>query len=353
MRRGGAAGVRVSRAVPARLPDRPGRLPALRPQRRRRAGVHAAADVPEDRGAPDRARDLGAARWSSAASIDAAGRRRAASKTYLDELQEALDDAAAGAGLRRADARDAAARRGRAGRRPRVPLERLRELNAALLTRARRLHDPSQARTRPREARAGARRSQTSARSTGRPPRSWRFASILADGISIRLTGEDVERGTFSHRHAVFHDADDRAACTCRCRRCRRRARRSRSTTARSPRTRVIGFEYGYNIQEPSRLVIWEAQYGDFINGAQVMHRRVHRLGARASGGCGRRWCCCCRTATKARARTTRARGPSASCSWPPTSTCASPTARPRRSTSTCCGGRRRCSRSIRCRSSC
>ena len=97
------------------------------------------------------------------------------------------------------------------------------------------------------------------------------LASILADGTSIRLTGEDVERGTFSHRHAVFHDVDDRQRPRAAAVACRRRAPRSRSTTARSPRTRSIGFEYGYNIQEPSRLVIWEAQYGDFINGAQVM----------------------------------------------------------------------------------
>jgi 2-oxoglutarate dehydrogenase E1 component len=96
------------------------------------------------------------------------------------------------------------------------------------------------------------------------------FASILADGISIRLTGEDVERGTFSHRHAVLHDADDgklhvplqslpqaRAAFEIH----------------NSPLTEnaLVGFEFGYNIQEPSRLVIWEAQYGDFINGAQTM----------------------------------------------------------------------------------
>jgi 2-oxoglutarate dehydrogenase E1 component len=96
------------------------------------------------------------------------------------------------------------------------------------------------------------------------------LASILADGISIRLTGEDVERGTFSHRHAVLHDANDgklhvplqslpqaRAAFEIH----------------NSPLTEnaLVGFEYGYNIQEPSRLVIWEAQYGDFINGAQTM----------------------------------------------------------------------------------
>jgi 2-oxoglutarate dehydrogenase E1 component len=96
------------------------------------------------------------------------------------------------------------------------------------------------------------------------------FASILAGGISIRLTGEDVERGTFSHRHAVLHDAETgklhvplqtlphaRAAFEIH----------------NSPLTEnaLVGFEFGYNIQEPSRLVIWEAQYGDFINGAQTM----------------------------------------------------------------------------------
>ena len=96
------------------------------------------------------------------------------------------------------------------------------------------------------------------------------FASILADGIPIRLTGEDVERGTFSHRHAVFHDAvtgkkfvplqampQAQAAFEVR----------------NSPLTEcaTVGFEFGYNVQEPGRLVVWEAQYGDFINGAQVI----------------------------------------------------------------------------------
>jgi 2-oxoglutarate dehydrogenase E1 component len=96
------------------------------------------------------------------------------------------------------------------------------------------------------------------------------LATILADGIAIRFTGEDTERGTFSHRHAVFHDietgsryiplqaiAQAKAAFEIR----------------NSPLTEsaAIGFEYGYNIQAPERLVIWEAQYGDFINVAQAM----------------------------------------------------------------------------------
>ena len=96
------------------------------------------------------------------------------------------------------------------------------------------------------------------------------LASILADGVAIRLTGEDVERGTFSHRHAVYHDAATGAehvplqAFP---------SARAAFEIHNSPLTEnaTIGFEFGYNIQEPGRLVVWEAQYGDFINGAQVM----------------------------------------------------------------------------------
>jgi 2-oxoglutarate dehydrogenase E1 component len=96
------------------------------------------------------------------------------------------------------------------------------------------------------------------------------LASILADGTSIRLTGEDVERGTFSHRHAVFHDV--RTGGTHVPLQALPQARAA-FEIHNSPLTEnaVLGFEYGYNVQEPSRLVIWEAQYGDFINGAQVV----------------------------------------------------------------------------------
>jgi 2-oxoglutarate dehydrogenase E1 component len=96
------------------------------------------------------------------------------------------------------------------------------------------------------------------------------LASILSDGVSIRLTGEDVERGTFSHRHAVLHDVT-----TGRAHVALQTLPQARAAFEihNSPLTEnaVLGFEYGYNVQEPSRLVIWEAQYGDFINGAQVV----------------------------------------------------------------------------------
>ncbi|MGQ0793993.1 MAG: 2-oxoglutarate dehydrogenase E1 component [Deltaproteobacteria bacterium] len=96
------------------------------------------------------------------------------------------------------------------------------------------------------------------------------FASILADGISIRLTGQDSERGTYSQRHCVLSDAKNG----------RRFAPLQSFAEAsaafevhNSPLTEnaTIGFEYGYNIQEPGRLVLWEAQYGDFINGAHTI----------------------------------------------------------------------------------
>ena len=96
------------------------------------------------------------------------------------------------------------------------------------------------------------------------------FASVLADGISIRLTGEDVERGTFSHRHAVLHDAKDGKVHVALQALPQARAAFEIHNSSLTENA-LVGFEFGYNIQEPSRLVIWEAQYGDFINGAQTM----------------------------------------------------------------------------------
>ena len=96
------------------------------------------------------------------------------------------------------------------------------------------------------------------------------FATILEDGTPIRLTGQDVERGTFSHRHAVLHDAENGArfvplqALP---------AAKASFEIHHSPLSEyaALGFEFGYNIQASSHLVIWEAQYGDFINNAQTV----------------------------------------------------------------------------------
>lgn len=94
------------------------------------------------------------------------------------------------------------------------------------------------------------------------------FASILEDGIAIRFTGQDVERGTFSQRHATFYDTKTGKSFT-PLQNIPQAAAAFEIRNSPLSEEAAIGFEYGYNVQEPGRLVIWEAQYGDFINGAQ------------------------------------------------------------------------------------
>ena len=96
------------------------------------------------------------------------------------------------------------------------------------------------------------------------------FASIIEDGVPVRLTGQDVERGTFSQRHNVLHDYETDLAWTP----LRRLPQANASfETRNTPLTEyaALGFEYGYSIQAPERFVLWEAQYGDFIDGAQII----------------------------------------------------------------------------------
>jgi 2-oxoglutarate dehydrogenase E1 component len=96
------------------------------------------------------------------------------------------------------------------------------------------------------------------------------LASILEDGIAIRLTGQDVERGTFSQRHAVFYDVNtNRPFVPLQALPQAKAAFEVRNSPLSE--NAALAFEYGYNVQEPHRLVIWEAQYGDFINGAQTV----------------------------------------------------------------------------------
>ncbi|MFL6038099.1 MAG: 2-oxoglutarate dehydrogenase E1 component [Gaiellaceae bacterium] len=96
------------------------------------------------------------------------------------------------------------------------------------------------------------------------------FASLLVEGIPIRLTGQDTERGTFSHRHAVLHDVNTGETYT-------PLQNLGEQTAAfeiyNSPLSEYacLGFEYGYSIAAPETLVMWEAQFGDFVNGAQIV----------------------------------------------------------------------------------
>ena len=99
---------------------------------------------------------------------------------------------------------------------------------------------------------------------------AFAFASLVTDGVPVRLTGQDTERGTFAHRHLVLHDAETN-----------RQWAPIRHVTGASASFEVensplsefatLGFEYGYSVATPEGLVLWEAQFGDFVNGAQVV----------------------------------------------------------------------------------
>ena len=96
------------------------------------------------------------------------------------------------------------------------------------------------------------------------------FASILADGTPIRLTGQDSERGTFSHRHAVLHGQENDQLFIPLQHLPEARASFSIYNSPLSE-SAVMGFEYGYSVHAPDALVLWEAQFGDFANVAQVI----------------------------------------------------------------------------------
>ena len=100
------------------------------------------------------------------------------------------------------------------------------------------------------------------------------FASILLEGHGIRISGQDARRGTFSHRHAVLFDTETGEPYTPLA----HLGNGNSSSVGRfeiydSPLSEagVLGFEYGYSLDRPDKLVMWEAQFGDFVNAAQVI----------------------------------------------------------------------------------
>ncbi|MFM9030030.1 MAG: 2-oxoglutarate dehydrogenase E1 component, partial [Opitutaceae bacterium] len=107
-------------------------------------------------------------------------------------------------------------------------------------------------------------------------PVDWGFAEALAfgslvlEGTPVRLSGQDCERGTFSHRHAVLHDVETNATHAPLNHLASDQARFCVYNSLLSEAA-VLGFDYGYSLDYPDMLCIWEAQFGDFANGAQVV----------------------------------------------------------------------------------
>jgi 2-oxoglutarate dehydrogenase E1 component len=153
----------------------------------------------------------------------------------------------------------------------RLPLEKLKELGRKIS------EVPARFKVHPRVEKI---MQDRRAMAEGQLPLDWgmaenlAYATLLSEGYSIRLSGQDSGRGTFFHRHAVLHDQN--------------RERRDQGThlplqhigvnqgdfvviDSVLSEEAVLGFEYGYASSSPNELVIWEAQYGDFVNGAQVV----------------------------------------------------------------------------------
>ncbi|MFC3038796.1 2-oxoglutarate dehydrogenase E1 component [Virgibacillus xinjiangensis] len=148
-----------------------------------------------------------------------------------------------------------------------VPLERLKELNEGLLKRPEGFNGFKKVEKILKKRGEALEEGNKADWGAGE---ALAYASILSDGIPIRITGQDTERGTFAHRHLVLHDTETdekysplhgleqaEAAFDIR----------------NSPLSEagVLGFEYGYSVQAPNTLVIWEAQFGDFANAGQVI----------------------------------------------------------------------------------
>jgi 2-oxoglutarate dehydrogenase E1 component len=97
------------------------------------------------------------------------------------------------------------------------------------------------------------------------------YATLLDDGYAVRLTGQDSGRGTFAHRHAVLHNQNERGAYVPLRELGAKRDKSFLVIDSLLSEEAVLGFEYGYATADPDTLVIWEAQFGDFANGAQVV----------------------------------------------------------------------------------
>ena len=287
LRAGGRAGLRVPQGVPQGRRHRHGLLPPARPQRGRRPVDDPAADVQPHRGQAQRPQALHRVAhrpWRH----HRRGRRGRAARL----------PAAARAGLRRDQGRPEGGRAG--GRRRQLLRHRRRGPHrpraAGRPGPQRRRHGPLLHRhgdQRPRCCSGSATRSSTCptaspctpscarcsrsappacarAASTGASASCIAFGSLLIEGTPVRLAGQDSRRGTFVQRHAVLIDKENAAEWTPLLYLGEGQGKFWVYDTLLSEFA-AMGFEYGYSVERPDALVLWEAQFGDFFNGAQTI----------------------------------------------------------------------------------
>ncbi len=129
------------------------------------------------------------------------------------------------------------------------------------------------------------------------------FGSLLMEGTDVRMSGQDVQRGTFVQRHAVLHDhiTDEEWSPLEHLSEDQGKFRIYNSFLSEYG---VLGFEYGYSVERPDSLVVWEAQFGDFANGAQTIIDEFVSSSEQKWGSVPR-WLCCFLTATRVRVLTT------------------------------------------------
>jgi len=152
-----------------------------------------------------------------------------------------------------------------------VPAARLRDLGEQLL------RVPEGFTVHPKLVKQLERRHEALAESAAAEPNiDWAhaealaFASLLTDGVPLRLTGQDTERGTFSQRHMVLHDAKT-GQTVCPIQNLSDALAPLELHNSPLSELACMGFEYGYSQEAPETLVLWEAQFGDFVNSAQVI----------------------------------------------------------------------------------
>ena len=269
--RGGArldpARARVPAPLRPRRRRRPRRLPAARPQRAGRGRVHPAAARRRDRGASDRARAVRGQRSSRDGELtqeqadeleqDVVSELRQAHEALKETFGQAEPPPPSDTHIPAATGDEVVTA---------VAADRLRALTEQLL----RVPDGFTPHPKLMSQLERRRDALEEGGIDWGQAEALAFASLLVEGIPIRLTGQDTERGTFSHRHDVLHDASTGATYT--------PLQHLDDAGAafeiyNSPLSEYacVGFEYGYAAAAPEALVLWEAQFGDFVNGAQII----------------------------------------------------------------------------------